>query len=370
MSVKILYNSILNQTEKMPQYLETFKTCVCEDIAITKKRDLYNSIQWTPKQQKEFDDYWLDVYGKKISNKWHRLYQASSGVFSVDYIPEKLYTTKIEPKMNDRRYARILEDKSLIEILCNGCGCTVPKTLAVCSGGRCYDGKRFPVDKKKLAEDLLGWSFVIKPTVGTSSGIGVEFIDPTFSYSLKDMFRILNSHGKDYIVQARINQHPLFAEFNSTSVNTIRITTFIANGDIHHVPLAFRIGRKGKKVDNIHAGGIGVGVRDDGTLLPDAYELGYGDKAKRFQSHPDSKIIFAGTSLPMIPNIIKAAYRVHSRMSHIGIISWDFTIDEQSTPVLIEANMTGQGIWFPQIIHGKGAFGKYTKSVLNTVNYN
>ena len=55
MSVKILYNSILNQTEKMPQYLETFKTCVCEDIAIKKKRDLYNSIQWTPKQQKEFD---------------------------------------------------------------------------------------------------------------------------------------------------------------------------------------------------------------------------------------------------------------------------------------------------------------------------
>ena len=38
---------------------------------------------------------------------------------------------------------------------------------------------------------------------------------------------------------------------NQSSINTIRITTYIVNDEIHHVPIALRIGRDGKKVDNI-----------------------------------------------------------------------------------------------------------------------
>ena len=69
----------------------------------------------------------------------------------------------------------------------------------------------------------------------------------------------------------------------------------------------------------------------------------------------------------MIPEIISAAYRVHERLSHIGIVSWDFTVDDTDNVVVIEANIRGQSIWFPQIVHGKGAFGEHTKEVLSVI---
>ena len=178
---------------------------------------------------------------------------------------------------------------------------------------------------------------------------------------------IFNSLGENFVVQKRIIPHPDFSVFNSSSINTIRIMTYIANGEMHHVPIAFRIGRKGKNVDNIHSGGLVVGVRDDGTLLPNAYELGYGDKTTKYSQHPDSKVTFDGYKLPYIPEIINSAYAIHKRLVNIGIVSWDFTVDCENNPVLIEANIRGQSIWFPQIVHGKGAFGEYTKDIIKMI---
>lgn len=354
--------------EALPAKIAGIKITCAESWAIARKKQLYSSVSWTAEQQKQFDDFWLDAYGKKIPNKWHRLYQSVSGKFCVDYIPEMLYTTKIEPYLNDRRYAVALEDKSMVETLSAGCGCVVPDTVAVCSGGRLFNQKRQPICLQTAIRDIqTAGAVVIKPTVGSSSGKGIRFFESLSDKNEYEIGEILGHFGKDYIIQKKVEQHPAFAAFNSSSVNTIRITTFLVNGEIHHMPIAFRIGRQGKNVDNIHAGGIGVGVLDDGALLPVGFELGYGDSAKKHAMHPDSNVEFADYTLPSVPQIIQSAYQVHSRFPHIGIISWDYTVDIQEMPVLLEANIMGQGIWFPQMIHGKGAFGEYTKQILETI---
>lgn len=365
--LKQLYRRILRDTEFIPQRIELIKTNIAESLAIAHKKNMYSSVSWTEEQQRAFDDYWVRNYGKRISNKWHRLYQAVSGKYCIDYIPEKLYTTSIEPFLNDRRYAVALEDKFMVEILAKDCGCVVPETILVCSAGRFYNGSRMPITEAAAVTVLSKeCNYIVKPTVGSSSGMGIVFCDsPIFAEQIS---RNIHNYGKDYIVQRRIYAHPSFARFNPDSINTIRITTYILNGKIYHFPLAFRIGRSGKQVDNIHAGGLVIGVQDTGLLCPLAFELGYGDKGKCFEEHPDSKVIFKGYQLPNVNAIIESATKIHGKLPHIGIVSWDFTIDRDCNPVLIEANIVGQSIWISQMIWGKGAFEEHTREILYEIS--
>ncbi|MBO7303945.1 MAG: hypothetical protein J6V09_01820 [Clostridia bacterium] len=54
-----------------------------------------------------------------------------------------------------------------------------------------------------------------------------------------------------------------------------------------------------------------------------------------------------------------------------AVVNWDFTINEDGEPVLIEANMKNDtqagSIWLPQMAHGKGAFGENTAKVLQYI---
>ena len=61
--------------------------------------------------------------------------------------------------------------------------------------------------------------------------------------------------------------------------------------------------------------------------------------------------------------VLKAAIKMHSTIPQVGIVHWDFTIDCEENPVLIEANIDGGSIWLPQMAWGCGAFGENTKEI-------
>lgn len=364
----ILHKKRASRMKRKVERFEIRKTRIAELLAIVRKRRLYGSVKWTKEQQTAFDAFWKNYYGKKIPNWWHRLYEATSGCFAIDYIPEFLYTIKIEPLLVDRWYAIALEDKSMVETLCVGLPVRAPKSLLLRSNGRFYDENRLPVSLEEAVSLISGKApCIMKPSNGSSSGHGITIID---HLSASDASCLLEQSQFDFIIQERIDQHPVFAAFNPSSVNTIRLTTYYCEERICHMPICFRIGRSGSAVDNIHAGGLVIGVQDDGSLLPKAYELGYGDKNKSFTAHPDSGVVFSEMQLPGISEMIQAAYLLHGRYPHIGVISWDFTLDAQGKPVLIEANIVGQSIWICQMIHGKGALGDNTKAILKLLKRN
>lgn len=361
--LKKIYDVIFNRLKRRPVRFLILKIRIAERVGIIKKRSLYAKTKWTEEQKKSFDSFWTDVYGKRISDKWHRLYESINGVFAIDYIPEIIYTTKIEPRLNDPCYAEILENKSMVELLTSNSDVVVPETVIVCDAGRYFDKCRRPIAQHE-AERLIAEQrdVVIKPTVDSSSGKNVYIFDDG-----NELLPLGKKYGQDFIVQKKISQHPAFAAFNDESVNTIRIITYVIEGRIYHMPICFRMGRRGSKVDNIHSGGIVVGVNDDGSLLPVGFELGYGDKNQKYKSHPDSEIVFENAVLPYIDKIISAAESLHGRLPHIGIVSWDFTVNSDNAVVLIETNLSAQSIWFPQIVHGKSAFGDNLKAVLDEI---
>ena len=56
-------------------------------------------------------------------------------------------------------------------------------------------------------------------------------------------------------------------------------------------------------------------------------------------------------------------------LSYIGVVNWDFTIDSNGEPILIEANLDGGSIWLIEMAHGKGPFGDNTEDVLKWLRF-
>lgn len=370
LSAKRIYRKFVHFVESRAEYLDNSKVFLSEWIAIFRKKPLYKNIKWDKAQKQEFDSFWKKHYGKIISNRWHKLYQSMNGKFEPTYVPEMIYTTKIEPLMNPYHKTRELEDKSLVELLCSkklSEQIIIPRTLLVASNGILYNEKREIINKvtaERLLEKLK--AAVVKPTIGGSSGNGV-FIINNWTTSGKTLDSLLLEYNKNFIIQEKVKPCEELFKLYGGAINTVRITTFITNGEVHHCPIALRMGTGGKDVDNIHAGGIGIYVKDDGLLAEEAYQLGWGDKTVKLKAHPDSLQLFNEYRLPFMPDVIKTAYSLHGCFPGIGIISWDITVDDRNRIVIIEANMKGQGLWFPQIISGKSLFGEYTKDIIDLI---
>lgn len=364
--MKKVYRKIISIIEKSIVNLHIVKTWVFEWLSIFSKKNQYKNVKWSTDQQEMFDEFWQKNYGKKISNRWHKLYQSTNDIFDITYLPEIIYTTKLEPKLNELKIAKVLEDKSFVEILYSSVvEIKFPETIVLNCSGILYDNERNLIDNIQAKNKLSNSNpMVIKPICGTSSGDGVKMlniknnINKDDGLSIEDIFK---EYENNFIVQEKLKQHSIIGHIYEDSVNTIRIITYILNNKIFHVPITMRFGAEGQQVDNIHAGGIAIGVCDDGILKG----VGFDNNNKKFTEHPDTNVAFKGYSIPFIPGVIEAAYKAHQKTPHIGMVSWDFMINEKSEIILIEANLIGQSIWFPQIVNGKGVFEGNTEEILN-----
>jgi len=371
--MKKIYKKFLNLFFKVPLKIEVFKTFIAEWYAIFAKSSLYKNVKWTQEQQKEFDEFWKKNYGKKISNRWHRLYQAVNGVYRIDYIPEIIYTTKIEPYFNDNFYGKVSSDKSLLSVFFDNKVDNVrtPENYVINSYGVFYNASREVISKEKAKEILhnIG-SAVVKPTVDSSSGQNVQILeisngtDTKTNLSLDELF---DKYESNFVIQEKIRPHKELKDLYPGAINTIRLTSYILNSEVHVAPISLRIGAGGGVVDNIHAGGMGIIVDYSGKLGELAYRLGYGDSNETFTEHPDTKVVFKDYKLSFIEKMVESAKKLHGILSNTKIISWDFTVDEDGNIVIVEVNLRGQGIWFPQMISGRPLFGDNTEAFLKTL---
>ncbi len=371
--MKRIYSMLIAVFSNIIKLISFLKTWTAEWVAILRKKPLYKDVVWTKEQQKEFDDFWKKNYGKKISNRWHKLYEASNGVYHYDYLPEILYSTKIEPKLNDYTYCEVFADKNLNEIFFNNriAGVRTPNCYLSNNHGKFYDSQRQLISKDMAVEILSNiGEAVIKPTVNSSSGKGVIIVNMQNGINIRNNMSaldIINSYKSNFIVQEKIKPSEELSALYPSSINTLRTISYIVGDSINVAPISLRIGGGGSEVDNIHAGGMSIAVGNDGALAKYAYRLGYGDSFEKFEEHPDTSIMFEGYRLSFVERLIDTAKRLHKLTANIGFISWDFTVDSDDNIVVIEANFKGQSVWFPQMLSGDTFFGEDTEKVLNTL---
>ena len=152
--MKGFYRIVLNWIFHLAGKMNRIKMWVFEWYSIIRKRHIYKNIRWTSEQQRQFDDFWKENYGRKISPRWHKLYQAFNGVFNAAYIPEILYTAGFEPRMNDCIYVKALEDKAFVESYTGKTDVVVPETIFSKSGGL-YRDKDYNIITLQEAMDKL-----------------------------------------------------------------------------------------------------------------------------------------------------------------------------------------------------------------------
>ena len=288
------------------------------------------------------------------------------GIFNEKYFPEVFFTTNLLDKLNPPDRTKYLDDKILATYFWGNLEnqhIKVVKNYIYNSNGYFYDENGM-MDYQKAVDKVkdIGEA-VIKPSVDSNSGRNVNLLNIKNGIDIntnESINEILNKYNKNYMVQEKIKQHKDFAKLNPSSVNTIRINTYVCEGKIYSSPIAMRIGRDGSIVDNAHAGGMQIGVDENGNLR----EYAFTEFGQKFDKHPDNGIKFKGYKIPKINEMIKFTIKYHYKIPHIGIIAWDLTLDENENIVIIEANIGSPSVWFPQYVNGQAFFGNNTEKMI------
>ena len=172
--------------------------------------------------------------------------------------------------------------------------------------------------------------FIAKP-LGGMCGVGCHVVRGVDNPEA--MFEELSSKGT-WIIEELIIQHESMSAWNDSSVNTVRIPSFLNSQGFHVLKPFFRTGRKGSVVDNAAQGGLFAIVDEKtGVLLTD----GTTEFGGCHQNHPDSGLKFKGWQVPQWEQLLKIAEEAHRILPHYPYIGWDFAYTDAGW-VLIEGD--------------------------------
>lgn len=341
-----------------------------EYALLSMKKKSWSKIKFSFEQKKEIQS----VYNKYTNLKWHRLYQAYSGVFHEDYFPEVLFSTRLAPMFCPKNLITALQDKSMLDILYGGIpNLKLPKTVVVNCSGIYYDGKRNVINREMAISYVEHWSksadFVIKPLNASPKEKKLNICKADLGLSNDKIAVIFDKYQENFIIQERIINFNEQELFQKDSINTLQVMTYILDGRLYHTPILLGFGKKYKEAkdenENSQADKLFIYVKDDGVLNNEAVS----ESGKRYTVQPGSNLLYKDGVLPNINKLIEHAYACHKRTPHIRFITWEFTIDQNSNPVLLDTFMCGQTVWLIQAVSGEAVFGNNTKRILELMNY-
>ncbi|WP_311516623.1 sugar-transfer associated ATP-grasp domain-containing protein [uncultured Anaerococcus sp.] len=337
-------------------------------ISDHRRQGILEQVQLTEKQIDKVNELYFNNYGEKIRLDWHRYFTAYTGNFDENYLPELLYIPEFEHFMNvNKDYSIAIEDKNLLPLIAKSVCIRTPEILLSC----CY-GLYRDINYDLLTQDVFinklsnSGKVFIKPSIDSDSGRDcfiANFVNGIDTFTNKRAEDVLSYLGNNFIIQEVISCHESIKEIYPNSVNTFRVITYRWNNKIEAMPVIMRIGRGNANIDNAHAGGIFIAVDNDGLM----HKTAFTEFCDKFDEHPDTKLKFEGHKIVGVEKVIDAAKRMHQVLPQIGAYNWDFTINEDGEPVLIEANVNGGSIWLIEMPHGKGAFGEHTKDILKWI---
>lgn len=317
----------------------------------------------TKEQILEIDSYWKQ-YGIKFKDySWFRWYGGVQNTFSPKYIPNDVYAYIIWPYYNNEEFCEAYKDKNFFERFMPDI--PFPEAVLRRIHGRYYDaGSNFcdclKDDKKIISLLLNAKEVIVKDAWDSGEGRGVK------KYQIKteqDARRLLEEWDSDnFIVQKVVQQNACFAQFNESSVNVMRITSWYHDGKVEILAPTLRVGIKGKVTDICFIDGIEmanvIGITSDGYFKPYMVtQDGKKQEIARFAENADMRI-------PCWDEIIRLIKENHPKLGHFDLIGWDFTVTDENKVVCIEYNIRRPGTVFYQYVNGP-FFGEYTEEVLS-----
>lgn len=311
------------------------------------------------------ESLWLEKwrkYDKHVPADSYRIFAKFIGE-DINIMPLEICATQIEPALTPDAYLDFYSDKNSLNIsLPAG---NMPAVLLRNIGGKYMDGNYNPIGIDSFLTHTVITPLVLKPS-RDCSGHGVQLIerrqDGYYTKSGEQVSGtwLMQHYKKDFLMQECVRQHSFLAQFNPTSVNTVRIFTYRdIHGIVHPMRSILRIGGKGANVDNAHSGGMFCGVSEDGTL---------GKYCCSFLA--DRTGVFNGIDfehghyvIPEFDKIKNFSVRVGNRIPFHDLIAMDIALDYNSEPKLLEINTGGFSAWLFQFTVGS-CFGTFTDEIM------
>ena len=194
--------------------------------------------------KKAIDEYW-SRYRIKVSGRWHHLFALCSGIEDVRYIDVGLFYSRIIGRLNFQRFSEAYDDKCRYDAMFDDI--KQPKTIVKNVNGYFFDEAGYVISKDTAETAIREYGKCIaKPSIGTSGGHGIVVLNRTDEVNYKEgLNKLLNK--KNYIVQEFIGQNPVLMDLNPSSVNTIRLMSFLWKGEVYILAQHLRIGNKGSE---------------------------------------------------------------------------------------------------------------------------
>lgn len=187
--------------------------------------------------------------------------------------------------------------------------------------------------------------------------IGVKYIDSTSNIN-----ELFNNYKYDYLIQLPIKQHSFYKSLNDSSINSLKIISLLWDGQVNVPSFVIRVGAKGSFTDNVSSeDGYMISINRNGRM-----------QGKKFNFignvFEDSELIqkLNNNSIPDYFFALDAIKRMHKKLSYFKLISWDFAIDIDGNPIIIEYNLRSPDAKMHQIFNGP-LFGQLTDEVLEYV---
>lgn len=176
--------------------------------------------------------------------------------------------------------------------------------------------------------------FIFKP-INEHSGHGIKIMHS--SAINPEIFFTENIKIGGFVLEELIQQGLELAAIHPQSINSVRVVTFVINGDVKIIGATLRIGCGNSYVDNAGSGGMFASVDIiNGIIQTDAINY----KGEHFNFHPNTGIQIVGFKLPQWSEALILINEMATNIEGTTLISWDIAYSNKGW-VMVEANDNG-----------------------------
>lgn len=314
--------------------------------------------------EEAFINKWKTL-SKHVSSLSFRIYSPFIGN-SIDIMPSDVARSCIEPILNPGTNINFYNDKNTLSLIIGQEN--TPTVLCRSMNYSLMDGMYNSFNQDNFDSLFVNHDKVIVKPAKEQGGNGICFFYRDETNILRNengeklTIKWLEKNYKtDFLIQECFEQSDYIAQFNPTSVNTIRAITYkdVKTGEIHYMGAVLRIGSKGALIDNATAGGSFIGIDENGFLKDRVFDK-YANCTTTFNGIDFSLSKF---QIPNYQSVKSFSKQVSGSFPEMRLFALDIVLDKDNTPKCIEVNTQSFTCYFLQLTQGP-VFGEYTDDVI------
>ena len=322
----------------------------------------YRGVPALSREEKEkIRQYWKQNYGKTVPLRQYAWFKAQGLEPDPRLLPDLFWHINVEPAFTNLPLEKGFRDKNYFETIVGKEHS--PDILCRCINSQLLDSDYAPVDLETACRMIHRESEVVcKPSIDSGGGRSILFVSGTDVTPEFLESQIRNYRG-NFVVQKILKQHSFMQTLNASSLNTMRIVTFLYQGKVHLLSAAVRVGGEDSRVDNLASGGVYIYLHKDGRMQDYAIRKDVRTKKITKLTRMPNGFEFAGLQIPGWEDTMDLLNKMHFKLPHFQIINWDVALREDGNPVIIEYNLIDSSPMPKQLGNGP-IFGDLTESVL------